>query len=214
MTGGRLGVGIIGAGNILANHCLAYSSFPDIATLIAVADVDEARLRSAKRRFKFKAAYTDYRDLLSNPEVDVVSICTPAAFHCQMVIDSLIANKHVLCEKPMATSLADADRIIHQAEKCPDLRLSFVYQFRTDPIHNRTRFLLQNQALGKIVMAKIRVHARRTNAYYTPRSGRGTWSIDGGGVLMNQAIHQLDSLISFLGDPVKLLLAWAHLFEQ
>ena len=201
--GKRFGVGIIGAGNILANHAIAYSSLPELATLVAVADVDEGHLQSAKRHFKFKAAYKDYRDLLSNPDVAIVSICTPPVLHCQMILDSLKANKHVLCEKPMATSLRDADVVIRQADQHPELCLSFVYQYRTDPFHNRTRNLIQTQQLGKLIMANVRVYARRTNAYYIPGSGRGTWSTEGGGVLMNQAIHQLDSLVSFLGEPLE-----------
>src|SRR5437899_9934278 len=114
-----LGVGIIGAGAILKRHATAYRCLPELAKLIAVADIDEPRAGVAKREHGFLHAYTDYRALLDRKDIDVISICTPPASHASIVIDALEAGKHVLCEKPMALTLADADRMIQVADRYP-----------------------------------------------------------------------------------------------
>lgn len=203
MSQSVLGVGIIGAGVVFANHALAYRSLPEFARLVGVADIDRARAAAAKREHGFQDVYTDYRDLLDRKEIEVVSVCTPPHLHTPIVIDCLAAGKHVLCEKPVARTLAEADQMIQAADLRPELKLSIVYQYRTDPTHERVREMIRNESLGRILMAVVRVRAQRTPAYYATAPGRGTWATDGGGVLINQAVHQLDSLISFLGMPVE-----------
>ena len=198
-----LGVGIIGAGSISGNHALAYRCLPELAELVAVADVDWSRAKAAKQQHGFKDSYTDYSDLLSRNDIDVVSICTPPNIHTQVVVDSLRAGKHVLCEKPIARTLAEADHTIQVSDLYPQLKLSIVYQYRSDPTHARVRSMIRNQHLGRILMATVRVRAQRTRGYYASGQGRGSWAVDGGGVLINQAIHHLDSLISFLGTPIE-----------
>ena len=198
-----LGVGIIGAGVIMRRHATAYRCLPELARLVAVADIDQARAIEAKREHAFQEGYTNYRDLLSRDDIDLVSICTPPQLHMPIIIDALEAGKHVLCEKPMARTLEDADRTIHIADRYPQLALSFVYQYRSDPTHLRIRQLIQNRDLGRILMANVRVRAKRMPAYYAATPGRASWTTDGGGVLINQAIHQLDALIFFLGTPVE-----------
>ncbi len=198
-----LGVGIIGAGVIMRRHATAYRCLPEFARLVAVADIDQARAIEAKREHGFQEGYTNYRDLLSRDDIDLVSICTPPQSHTPIIIDALEAGKHVLCEKPMARTLEDADRTIPVADRHPRLALSFVYQYRSDPTHLRVRQLIQNKELGRILMANVRVRAKRMPAYYAATPGRASWTTDGGGVLINQAIHQLDALIFFLGTPVE-----------
>jgi UDP-N-acetyl-2-amino-2-deoxyglucuronate dehydrogenase len=198
-----LGIGVIGAGGIVRRHAVAYRCLPEFARLVAVADVDESRAIAAKREHGFQETYTDYRDLLSRDDIEVVSICTPPHVHAPLVVDALRAGKHVLCEKPMARTLEEADQEIEVAERHPELKMSCVYQYRSDPTHKRIRQMIRSQSLGKILMATVRVRALRMPAYYAVAPGRGSLRIDGGGVLINQAVHQLDSLISFLGTPVE-----------
>jgi UDP-N-acetyl-2-amino-2-deoxyglucuronate dehydrogenase len=198
-----LGVGIIGAGGIVRRHADAYRCLPELARLVAVADIDHNRASAAKRAFGFQEAYADYRDLLSRDDVQVVSICTPPHVHTPIVIDALRAGKHVLCEKPMARTLEEADRAIEAADRYSQVQLSYVFQYRSDPTHLRIRHMIQEQDLGRILMATLQVRAQRTPAYYASRPGRGSWGIDGGGVLINQAIHQLDALVSFMGKPIE-----------
>ncbi len=196
-----VGVGIIGTGVIARRHALAYRSLPELATLLAVADIDEQRAKGAQREHACRFAYTDYRELLAREDIQAVSICTPPQTHTAIVVDCARAGKHVLCEKPMAGTLEQADLAIEVAERLPHSHISYVFQYRSDPTHARIRHLVREGALGKIVLASARIRAKRTPAYYARVPGRGSWATDGGGVLINQAIHQLDTLISFLGTP-------------
>ena len=202
MTNRRLGIGIVGAGNIIKRHALAYGALPESARLIAIADIDLKRAKAAKTRFGFDHAHDDYQKLLARDDVDVVDICTPANHHARMVIDALQAGKHVLCEKPLATTLAQTDEIIQAADQHPALTVSCVLQLRSDPTHRRVRLMIQQGHIGRALFAHVNVRLRKKPAYYSSVPGRGSWKTDGGGVLINQAIHQLDALIYFLGDPV------------
>lgn len=203
MTHRPLGIGIIGAGNIVKRHALAYRSLPDLAKPIVVADIDARRAAEAKSQFGFQAAASDFEDVLARDDVDVVDICTPANHHARMAIKALQAGKHVLCEKPMATTLADADAIIRAAEERPNQTASFVFQLRAEASHRRMRHLIQGGHVGRPLTTYLSVMLRKKPAYYTAASGRGSWRCDGGGVLINQAVHQLDALISFLGEPTE-----------
>jgi len=213
MKGKPLGVGIIGMGNISNRHATAYQCLPELAQLIAVADIDPQRACAAKEKFGCKEAYTDPKQLLARDDIDVVSVCTPAKFHAPVVIDALEAGKHVLCEKPIAHTLAAADSILAAARKNPNASISIVYQNRSDPACARTRRLIQRGLLGDLLTATVDVRFMRTPAYYASAPGRGTWETDGGGAVVNQAIHHLDLLVSFLGDPAEVT-AWTATFIQ
>jgi len=196
------GIGIIGAGNIVKRHAQAYISLPESARLVGVADIDRKRAEKAKSEFRFDAAFDDYHQLLARDDIQVVDLCTPANHHAPMVVDALKAGKHVLCEKPMATTLAEADDIIRVADEHPQQVASFVFQLRSDPTHRRIRRMIEQGLIGRPLVASVSVRLRKKPSYFTSSAGRGSWKTDGGGVLINQAIHQLDALVSFLGDPV------------
>ena len=153
-----------------------------------------------RRRLGFKEAMGDYRDLLARSDIDVVSVCTPAASHAGIVLDAIHANKHVLCEKPMTTTTQDGVAIATAASERPDLCVSCVFQHRDDPALRRARWLLERQALGEILAIHLSARACRDAAYYSGK--RGSMEIDGGGALMVQGIHLLDALI-WLAGPVR-----------
>src|SRR3990172_8052344 len=125
------GVGIIGAGGIFAEHARGYAQMPR-ARIVALADVDAERMRRASKDFFIPFTCSNYNDLLARPDVDIVDICTPPSLHEEMVLAALRAGKHVLCEKPLAHSLASADRIIEAARQYPG-KLSVIYQLRYSP---------------------------------------------------------------------------------
>jgi len=206
-AGAPFGIGVIGAGQIIKRHAVAYQALPGLARLVAVADIDARRAAEAKDRYGFGHALSDYQELLRRDDVQCVSVCTPPHVHARIVIDAIRAGKHVLCEKPMATTLADADAIIRACDERPDVRVSFVFQMRLDAAHQRIRRMIEAGSLGRVFKASLSVAIRKTSDYYTHAPGRGTWGQDGGGVLINQAIHQLDSLITFLGTPVEVAAA-------
>lgn len=198
-----LGIGIIGAGGIMGHHAIAYRCLSKLARLVAVADIDETRASKAKKEHGFVESYSDYRRLLDRIDVDVVSICTRPNSHASIVIDALSAGKHVLCEKPMACTLEEADRTIEMADRYQRLKLSYVYQNRSDPVYLRIRELVQNRELGRILMATMHVNDHAPESYYSADCDRGSWRVDAGGVLISRGIHQLDALIYLLGAPVE-----------
>src|SRR5438067_1450509 len=105
--GRPLGVGIIGCGAISSLHAASFSSLRERARVVAFADIEDGRASEMRRRFRADAAYAEYACLLERPDIDVVSVCTPPATHAEIVVDAIEAGKHVLCEKPIATTLED-----------------------------------------------------------------------------------------------------------
>ncbi len=213
MTPEGLGIGIIGAGHIVERHLAAYRSLSDLARIVAVADIDLNRAEAAQRKAGAQFAFDDHRRLLERSDIGAVDVCTPANFHAPVVIDALQAGKHVLCEKPMATTLADADAILKEAQRNPKLAVNFVFQLRAEATHRRMRELIRNGEIGRPLVSSLNVRLRKKAAYFKSGVGRGTWKVDGGGVLINQAIHQLDALLSFLGDAIEAS-AVMHTFIQ
>jgi UDP-N-acetyl-2-amino-2-deoxyglucuronate dehydrogenase len=193
-----LGVGIIGAGAISSSHAAAYSSNGRRIRLVGVADLDLDRARQVQRRFHADTAVADYRELLARPEVDLVSVCTPPATHAEITIDALEAGKHVLCEKPMTTAAEDAAVVARVASEHPELQMSCVFQHRDDPALRRARWVINEGIIGSIISARVGAHAARGADYYG--EARGMWRTDGGGALMVQGIHLLDSLTWLLGE--------------
>ena len=197
-----LRIGVIGAGQIIRRHALAYRTLSNLAELVAVADVDAKRANEAKDRYGFADTCGDYKDLLAREDIDCVSICTPAGTHATMAVDALEAGKHVLCEKPVATTLADADRIVDAASQSK-ATFTCVFQLRADPAFRRVRQMIEEGLIGKVIAARMAVRLRKSPSYYAPGSGRGSYALDGGGVVINQGIHHLDALLTFLGQPTE-----------
>src|SRR5207245_8376044 len=191
------GVGIIGAGVIFEQHARAYSQLADRARLLAVADEDETRLRLAAMRHGIAAACRDYRELLARDDVDIAVVCTPPSSHAEIVIAALEAGKYVVCEKPLAPTLAAADRMLETARRFPG-RLSTVYQFRYLPEVRRALWLRDHGRLGPLLFGRFSRYARYQRPPKAPKPGRapkparsewwGRWEVAGGGVAMTQLI--------------------------
>jgi UDP-N-acetyl-2-amino-2-deoxyglucuronate dehydrogenase len=193
-----VGIGIIGAGAVSDAHVAAYLSAGRQATVLATADLNVSRAENLRRRSGAIAAHAEYRELLARSDIDAVSICTPAATHAQIVLDAILAGKHVLCEKPIATCIEDADALIEASADRPELCVSCVFQHRDDPALRRARWILTERLIGDVSSAHLAAHVHRDAAYY--REGRGVGGADGGGALIVQGIHLLDALIWLLGD--------------
>ncbi len=192
--------GIIGAGMVADYHRQAIRQLSDEgAELTCVVHHDPSRFDAISSRFGVECVDED--DLLSNPGVDAICICTPSGQHAAQAIAAARAGTHVLVEKPMALSLADAQRM---TDACADagVSLGIVYQRRFDPVFQSVRERIENGDLGELTMAVLSMPYFRGDAYYESASWRGTWAMDGGGVLMNQGIHILDLLVWYMGDPV------------
>jgi predicted dehydrogenase len=190
--------GIIGAGNIAPVHATAIQGIPD-AELIGVADTDLSRAETLVKKFGGKA-YADYHDLLALPELDVVTLCVPHFLHCPITLAAAAAGKHVLCEKPMAMSLAESDKMI-AACKQAGVTLGIISQGRFEPLAKKLKAAIDSKELGKLLWVSANVFWYRTDEYYKSAPWRGTWKGEGGGVLINQAIHSIDLLLWLAGAP-------------
>jgi predicted dehydrogenase len=197
-----IGFAIVGAGMIADYHRRAIEANADKgAKLVAVGHYEPARFDEIAVRFGVPCE--DYDTLLSRPEVEVVCICTPSGHHADQAIAAVRAGKHVLVEKPMALSLADADLMI-ETSRAHGVQLGVVLQRRAEPLFRQIKQALANGDLGDLTQAVVTMPYYRGDAYYAQADWRGTWALDGGGVLMNQGIHIIDLLVWMMGDPVEI----------
>ena len=201
MTQDELGFAILGAGMVAEYHLNALQECADLgARLVGVGHYNPARYDDISERFGAPAS--SYDDLLANPAVDAVCICTPSGQHAQQAIAAASSGKHVLVEKPMAISLADADAMI-AACRANGVQLGVCLQRRAEPLFRRVHDAIHGGDLGEITLGVVTMPYFRDEPYYAQAEWRGTWAMDGGGVLMNQGIHIIDLLLWFLGDPVE-----------
>ncbi len=205
------GVGIIGCGTISNFHARAIES------------LDNARLvggcsRSFDSTSKFAAqhqcrAFASLEEMLADDRVDVVSICSPSGAHLEPAVAAAEAGKHVVVEKPLEVTLERCDKII-QACDTHGVLLSTIFQSR---FHEVTRLLKQtidDGRFGKLVLGNAYVKWFRTQEYYDSGAWRGTWKLDGGGALMNQAIHSIDLLTWLMGPVLELSAMTSTLTHQ
>jgi predicted dehydrogenase len=194
------GVGIIGAGGIFDEHARGYAQMAR-TRIVALADVDDERMRRASKDVFIPFTTTNYNDLLARTDVDIVDICTPPNLHEEMVLAALGAGKHVLCEKPLAHSLAAADRIIDAAKQYPG-KLSVIYQLRYSPEARRINWLRDNNYLGDLRFGRFSRYGTLPGGAQSGKGWWGRWSVAGGGALMTQCIHEIDLILEIFG-PAK-----------
>lgn len=196
----EIGFAILGAGMIAEYHAQAIAANRENgARLIAVGHYDSQRFAEIEQRFGVPCQ-TEH-ELLSNSQVDVLCLCTPSGQHARQTIAAAQAGKHILVEKPMATRLEDADAMIAACDQ-NQVTLGVAFQSRTKPVFQRIHAAVQSGEFGELMLGLVNLPFYRSQAYYDQADWRGTWALDGGGVLMNQGIHQVDLLTWYMGDPV------------
>ncbi|RAV21646.1 Gfo/Idh/MocA family protein [Paenibacillus contaminans] len=191
---------IIGCGHIAKKHVEAIRNTPG-AALIAVCDTNPQRVEEYVREYGVQG-YTDLSDMLKNPDIHVVNVCTPSGLHAPLAVAGADAGKHVVVEKPIALTLEDADRII-AACKRNKVKLAVVHPNRFRPAIVELKKALDEQQFGKLSHANATVRWNRNQEYYDQAAWRGTKALDGG-VLLNQAIHNLDLLTWLMGEAAEL----------
>jgi predicted dehydrogenase len=207
-----VGFAILGTGMIAEYHQKAIEANADLgARLIAVGHHDTGRFEQIGARFGVPCLSLD--DLLARPDVDVVCIATPSGQHAAQAMAAARAGKHVLVEKPMALILADADAMIETAQE-HGVQLGVILQRRAEPVFRRVHDAIQAGDLGELTLGVITMPYFRPQTYYDSAAWRGTWALDGGGVLMNQGIHIVDILVWFMGDPVEIQATGATLHRD
>jgi len=203
----RLNAGIIGCGWAGEQHARAYSATKDVRVL-AVADVDEGKAEELAERWGAEAWHRDYGRVLGDARVDAVSICLPHYLHCRVTVEAAEAGKHILCEKPMANDLVEADAMIRASEKARvTLMIAETVRFR--PINLRLKDLVEQNHIGKVFLARI-FRDHEMHDYLRSRP----WFLDrgkaGGGIWMSGGIHDVDALRMIVGEVEKVSLFQAR----
>lgn len=188
---------IVGCGFIAKKHAKAIENI-DGAQLVAVCDKIPSVMEFYIEEYGAKA-YIELDEMLEKELIDIVCICTPSGFHASTAVQVANAKKHLIVEKPIAMTLEDTDKII-EACRFNNVKLSVVHPNRFRPVVQELRKIMDSELLGKISHASCIVNWNRNQDYYDQAPWRGTKKYDGG-VLMNQAIHNLDLLLWFMGQP-------------
>jgi predicted dehydrogenase len=192
---------IIGCGDVSVVHLQAIENLGGI-DLVGVCDTDPDRVAAAAEQHGVPG-FADHRQLLAAIRPDVVHVCTPHHQHVPVAIDCLAAGVAVLAEKPVAHTVAEADRLIAAAENNPAVKAGICLQNRYNATARAARALLRSGDLGTVLGGSATVMWHRDRAYYEKRPWRGRARESGGGVLINQAIHTLDLMEWLLGDVVR-----------
>lgn len=191
------GFGIIGTGMIAHFHAKAIEAIPN-AKLVGCFNQTPARAEKFAEETGCKAC-TSLDDLLADPQIQVITICTPSGAHLEPALAAIQAGKHVLIEKPLEITLERCDRVILAAEKA-GVKLGCILPSRFSEANLALKSAIASGRFGKLTLGDTYVKWWRTQQYYDGGGWRGTWALDGGGAYMNQAIHNVDLLLWFMGD--------------
>lgn len=206
----RLRFGIVGTGSIARTHAVALQALRGEAEITACADVQQDRAAQFAQHFGVPQHFDSALAMLDSGSVDVVCVCTPHPEHATPLIQAAERGIHGVVEKPMAATLADADRVLEASEKYGTL-LSTMSQRRWYPAAQRLRDAVDGGALGDgLVMGESYCELWRSEAYYRTDAWRGRWDTEGGGVLMNQAPHNIDFLLWYMGPAEEIFGYWAN----
>ena len=194
-------IGVVGLGNIgqiHVNNLLEGKVERSVLTTVADAFPDKLPEYEVKGLMTFDSGEA----LIASGEIDALMIATPHFQHTTLGIAALEAGLHVMVEKPISAHKADAERLIAAAEARPELTFSGMFQMRVEPRYQKIRKLVQTGELGDLIrVIWIMTDWFRAEAYYQSSDWRATWKGEGGGVLLNQCLHQLDALQWIVGMP-------------
>ena len=193
-----LRIGLVGCGAISTQHIEALEALAE-TRLVGVVSASVQRARATGERWSVPWS-TRLDDLLERDDVDAITICTPSGLHPGQALAALRAGKHVLVEKPIALSVADAEAVIREGH-ARDRVVGTVSQRRFEPAMRALHDAIAAGALGRISLIIAEGLHHRPQSYYDSAAWRGTIALDGG-VLMNQAIHMVD-LVRWIGGPVR-----------
>lgn len=197
---------VVGAGVIGAQHASAIAALGGGARLVLAVDP------LAERGQKLAASHgaestTTLTEALARPDIDAVAVCTPSGLHAEQTVAALRAGKHVIVEKPLDVSVAAARRVL-RAQRDSGRTVTVISQHRFDVSSRIVHRAVTERRFGRLTSGTASVAWWRSQRYYDSGEWRGTWSLDGGGALMNQGIHTIDLLVWMLGEPVEVF-AWS-----
>jgi len=192
---------LIGCGRISPNHVAA--ALENKLEIVALCDIEHSKMDEIAEKFDLPedvVKYTDHKEMLEKEKIDLAAICTESGKHGQIALDCLDAGVHLIIEKPIALSLAEADAIIAKAKE-KKLKVSACHQNRFNKSVQKIRAAMEAGRFGKLLHGTAHVRWNRGESYYKQAPWRGTWEQDGG-ALMNQCIHNIDILRWMMGNKI------------
>lgn len=200
MKNGKVGYSVVGLG-VGNNHAKAAFNSKN-ADLIAVCDLIPEKLNKAEQDYPGVLTYTSFDDMLKNPDIDCVSICVPSGMHAMLAVQALNSGKNTLVEKPVDITVENALKI-EKARIETGLKVGVVHQNRYNPDMPLMHNAVVSGRIGKVLFGDFAVKWYRTQEYYDNGGWRGTWKMDGGGSLMNQAVHTVDLMQWLMNSEVE-----------
>jgi predicted dehydrogenase len=201
--------GLVGCGGIGNTHADALASIHE-ATLVAVCDVDIARARTTAEKHGIGRAFASAAEMLRAVEMDAVTVATDHKHHFAPAMEAILRGVNVIIEKPITVSLIEAHALL-DAARSRKVKLGGVFQRRFFPAAQRMHAAISQGRVGKITVAECVALLGRDRDYFARDEWRGTWQGEGGGVLMNQAVHMIDMLLWMVGVPTEVYGRWATL---
>lgn len=195
------GIGIVGCGTISGTHAEAIAQ-SERGSLIAAHSRNKSRVDEFCSRYG-GTGFSDYEEFLSHPGLDVVVICTPSGTHLDYGSRAARAGKHLIVEKPIEISLKRGHKLIESCRQ-NNKKLAVIYQNRFIEDVIKMKQVIDGGELGRIFMIDASVKWYRDQEYYDSGGWRGTLDLDGGGAVINQAIHTIDLMVWFCGMPESL----------
>ncbi|HME50843.1 MAG TPA: Gfo/Idh/MocA family oxidoreductase [Candidatus Lokiarchaeia archaeon] len=207
-----LNVGLIGAGSSATNIATTIDTIEDLK-LVAVCDANQAVAQKLALDHGVDTVVTEYTDLDEREDIDFVVISLPHGLHKEVAMHFLDKGKHVLVEKPIATNVEDAKAMIALARE-KELKLGVHFQNRFIDAVQEAKSIIDAGTIGKILQVAVSVMWWRDESYYKDSSWRGTWQMEGGGSLINQAIHPVDQMLYLVGNVKRVFGLWGHLVHD
>lgn len=196
----KLGFGIIGCGMIARFHARAIADLPG-AKLVGCYSSTPASADKFAAEFSCQAHHS-LEQMLADPAINIVTICTPSGAHLEPCLAAAKAGKHVIVEKPLEITLKRCDQMIAACRKA-NVLLATIFPSRYHDSSILLKKAVEQGRFGKLTLGDAYVKWFRSQQYYDSGAWRGTWDLDGGGALMNQAIHNVDLLTWLMGPVVQ-----------
>lgn len=194
----KIRFGVIGAGMAGPLNAGALRDIPE-AEIVAFSTRKEAVCKKFCEEYDIPRYYTDYEEMLKCDDIDAICVGTPPHLHEEMVIKAAKAGKHVMCEKPIAINLNEADRMIEACKEAGvKLGVIFMYRFMDEAV--KIKKAIDEGKLGRLISVDCSGKCFRSDEYYASGEWRGTWKGEGGGSLMSQTIHFIDLMLYLTGD--------------
>jgi UDP-N-acetyl-2-amino-2-deoxyglucuronate dehydrogenase len=204
----RIGAAIIGCGKVADTHAQALSNLEE-SRFIGVFDIDQDRRMNFAQKYGIHS-FNSLDEMLGDPDIRMVSICTPHPNHPDLVVACSQAGVHALVEKPLAVDLKGCDRAINAAHDA-GVKLGVISQRRFYEPVQRVKQAIDANKIGDPILGALVVLGWRSEAYYQSDPWRGRWNTEGGGVMINQTCHQIDLLQWFMGPIYEMFGYWDNL---